>query len=78
MAVAKLKIPGEEFNRAVTAAFAAAAQEALDHGASIFYTSEGLNIMEQPDGRCFEIRFIPLAPAAENYEVLRELARRAA
>jgi hypothetical protein len=76
--MAKLKIPSEEFYRAVSAGFAAAAQEALDHGASIFYTDDGLNVMEQPDGRRFEIRFIPSAPDDENYEVLRELARQAA
>jgi hypothetical protein len=34
--------------------------------------------MEQPDGRRFEIRFIPGAPSGENYEIVRELSRRAA
>jgi hypothetical protein len=34
--------------------------------------------MEQPDGRRFEIRWIPGACAGENYEILRELKRHAA
>jgi hypothetical protein len=31
-----------------------------------------------PDGRKFEIRFIPGAPHERNYEVLRELGKSAA
>jgi hypothetical protein len=34
--------------------------------------------MEQPDGRRFEIEWIPGAPAAENFRILRELRARAA
>jgi hypothetical protein len=29
--------------------------------------------MELPDGRKFEIRYVPGAPRDQNYEVLREL-----
>ena len=35
----------------------------------------GLNVMEQPDGRKFEIRWIPGAPSGSNYEILCELRR---
>jgi hypothetical protein len=34
--------------------------------------------MECPDGRRFEIRWIPGAPSGENYEVIRELTAHAA
>jgi len=34
--------------------------------------------MELPDGRRFEIRWIPGAPGGQNYEVVRELKTRAA
>ena len=34
--------------------------------------------MEQPDGRRFEIRFIPNAPGEQNYEMIREIAATAA
>jgi hypothetical protein len=34
--------------------------------------------MEQPDGRRFEIRYIPNAPGETNHEVVRELSSRAA
>jgi len=73
-------IHSEEFTKAVQAAVAAGREETLRAGVSLFYrdSSSGLNLMEQPDGRKFEIRFIPGAPADRNYEVVRELAKVAA
>ena len=34
--------------------------------------------MQYPDGRRFEIRWVPEAPSGENYEVIRELTAHAA
>src|SRR5260370_22597656 len=49
-------------------------EETLAAGLPLFYLDdEGLNVMEQPDGRRFEIGWIPGAPSGENYEVLREV-----
>ncbi len=69
-----------EFDEAIKASSARARQEALDAGVPVFYldSASGLNIMEQPDGRKFEIRWVPGAPRDRNYEVLRELGRSAA
>ena len=68
-----------EFDEAVRAAGKQAFNEALAAGLSVFYIdSEGLDVMEQPDGRRFEIRWLPGAPSGENYEVIRELTARAA
>jgi hypothetical protein len=51
----------------------------LAAGLSVFYLDdEGLDVMEQADGRRFEIRWIPGAPSGENYEILREIKKRAA
>ncbi len=52
-----------------------ARNEALARGAAVFYQDEetGGEIMQQPDGRRFEIRFIADAPRDENYEIVREL-----
>ena len=49
-------------------------QETLD-AVPIFFidSASGLNIMEEPDGRKFEIRWVPGAPRDCNYEVVREL-----
>jgi len=73
-------ILSDEFDQAVKAAGARAVQETLAAGVPIFYldSASGLNIMEQPDGRKFEIRWVPGAPQDRNYEVLRELGRTAA
>ena len=64
-----------EFDEAVKAAVAEAVRETLAAGVSIFYldSASGLDIMELPDGRKFEIRYVPGAPRDQNYEVLREL-----
>jgi hypothetical protein len=49
----------------------------LAAGLPVFYLDkDGLDVMEQPDGRRFEIRWIPGAPSGSNYEVLGELGPR--
>lgn len=68
-----------EFLEAVSAAGHQAFQESLAMGLPVFYLDDaGLNLMELPDGRRFEIRWIPGAPAGANYEIVREVSRRAA
>jgi len=73
-------ILGDDFTAAVRAAGARAREETLKAGVPVFYrdSASGLEVMEQPDGRRFEIRFLPGAPRERNYEVLRELGRTAA
>ena len=69
----------KEFDDAVRAAGRRAFEETLASGLSVFYLDdEGLNVMEQPDGRRFEICWIPGAPSGENYKILREVKPRAA
>ena len=69
----------DEFDRAVAAAGRAAFHEALAAGYPVFYSdADGLNVMQLPDGRRFEICWIPRAPSGKNYEIIRELKVRAA
>jgi hypothetical protein len=69
----------KEFDEAVRAAGHQAFLETLAAGLPVFYVdTEGLNVMQYPDGRRFEIRWIPGAPSGENYEVIRELTAPAA
>jgi hypothetical protein len=69
----------KEFDDAVREAGRRAFDEALAAGLSVFYLdSDGLNVMEQADGRRFEIRWLPGAPSGENYEIIREVKARAA
>ncbi len=70
----------DDFEEQVKAAIKTAVEETLRAGVPIFYRDHemGLEIMEQPDGRKFEIRYIPGAPRDRNFEVLRELSRTAA
>jgi hypothetical protein len=50
----------EEFDRAVSAAGNAAFHETLAAGYPVFYLdADGLEVMELPDGRRFEIGWIP-------------------
>jgi hypothetical protein len=65
----------EEFTAAIIAAGARARLETLKAGVPVFYLDRerGLDIMEQPDGRKFEICFIPNAPGESNYRIVREL-----
>jgi hypothetical protein len=57
-----------------------ARQESLALGLPVFYRDPptGMDLMEQADGRRFEIRYIPGAPRDQNFEVLRELTASAA
>ena len=70
----------KEFDEAVRAAGHQAFLETLAAGLSVFCRDDddGLNVMQCPDGRRFEIRWIPGAPSGENYEVIRELTAHAA
>jgi hypothetical protein len=70
----------DDFEDAVIAAIDHARRETLAAGVPIFYLDRehNLNIMEHPDGRKFEVRFIPGAPGDKNYEILRELVQTAA
>jgi hypothetical protein len=77
--MAAYEFASKEFDDAVRAATRRAFEETLAAGLPVFYLDdEGLNVMEQPDGRRFEIRWIPGAPSGENYEVLREVKQRGA
>jgi hypothetical protein len=70
----------DTFDRTVKAAVAQARKETLAAGVPLFYhdSVSDRDVMERPDGRIFEIRFIPGAPRESHYEVLRELGRNAA
>jgi hypothetical protein len=68
-----------EFHEAVRAATREAFAETLAAGLPVFYTDDdGLNSMQLPDGRKFEIRWKPGAPSGENYEIIREVTAHAA
>jgi hypothetical protein len=77
--MAAYEFASKEFDDAVRAAGRKAFEESLAAGLPVFYLDDdGLNVMEQPDGRRFEIRWIPGAPSGGNYEILREVKQRAA
>lgn len=65
----------EEFKAAIIAAGRQARIETLQAGVPVFYKDfrRDIEIMEMPDGRKFEIRYIPGAPADSNHEVIRQL-----
>jgi hypothetical protein len=68
----------KEFDEAVRAAGRRAFEATLAAGLPVFYLDrEGLDVMEQPDGRRFEIRWIPGGPSGSNFQVLREVKPRA-
>ena len=68
-----------EFDEAVRAAGHQAFLETLAAGLPVFYLDDdSLDLMQLPDGRKFEIRWIPGAPGGENYEVIREVTAHAA
>lgn len=71
---------GDEVTAVFQAATAQAGKDLLAAGIPIFYrdSEAGLNVMEQPGGRKFEIRYVAGAPRERNYEVVRELDRSAA
>jgi hypothetical protein len=70
----------ETFDLTVKAAVAQARKETLAAGVPLFYrdSASGRDVMELPDGRVFEIRFVPGASRENHYEVLHELGRSAA
>jgi hypothetical protein len=69
----------QEFTAAIVSAGARACLETLEAGVPVFYRdwNRNLDIMEQPDGRKFEVCFIAGAPRETNYRVIRELERAA-
>jgi hypothetical protein len=68
-----------EFDAAAYAAGHRAFEETLAAGLPVFYRDDdGLNAMLLPDGRKFEIRWIPGAPAGKNFEIVREVTAHAA
>ncbi len=70
----------QEFTAAIVSAGARARLETLKAGVPVFYRDWKLNldVMEQPDGRKFEVFFITGAPRETNYRVIRELDETAA
>jgi hypothetical protein len=78
MAVA-YEFDSPEFDAAVAAAGHQAFLDTLAAGLPVFYEDDdGINAMLLPDGRKFEIRWIPGAPSGENYEIVREVTAHAA
>jgi hypothetical protein len=65
----------QEFTAAIISAGARARLETLEAGVPVFYRDWKLHldVMEQPDGRKFEVCFIAGAPREVNYRVIREL-----
>jgi len=68
-----MDIFSKEFDDAVRAAVKAACEENLRAGIPLFYREAGVDVKEMPDGRKFEIRFIPHVPDECNYEIVREI-----
>jgi len=70
----------EEFIQSIVRAGAQARIETLQAGVPVFYWDydRKLDIMELPNGRKYEIRFIPGAPRESNYEIIREIEETAA
>jgi hypothetical protein len=74
-----LNLLSEEFSRAASAAWNRARQDALKNGQPVFFQGEdGRYILEQPDGKRYEIRFLPGVPRDANFEIVRELPATAA
>jgi hypothetical protein len=74
------EIFSDEFDAAVKSACVRAREETLKAGVPIFYrdAAAGIDVMEQTDGRKFQIRFVAGAPRESNYEVVGEIGRTAA
>jgi hypothetical protein len=74
-----LNLLSEEFAQAASAAWNRARQDALENGQPVFFQNEdGRYVLEQPNGKRFEIRFRPGAPRDANFEIVRELPATAA
>ncbi len=75
---------GKFFEADFTAAVKAAGNQArlatLQAGVPVFYRdfARKLDVMEEPDGRKYEIRFIRGATGEQTFEVLRQLEEIAA
>lgn len=70
----------DAFSAAIVAAGSRARLETLKAGIPVFYwdRKQNLEVMEQPDGRKFEVCYIADAPRESNYRVIRELDQTAA
>ena len=75
-----LDVFSEEFDRKLLEAGMRAREESFAAGIPVFYLDRelGVDIMEHPKGRRFEIRWIPGSPRDRNYEIIRELQATAA
>ena len=77
--MAAYKFASDEFIEAVRAGTHKAFLETLQAGLPVFYTDrDGLEVMELPDGRRFEIWWNSASTTGQNYDVVREIAARAA
>ena len=75
----ELDFLSDEFDEAVRQAGSRAFKATLAAGLPVIYLDDNnLEVMELPDGRKFEIRWIPGAPSGSNYEIIRELTAAAA
>ena len=59
------------FAQEAYAAGHAAFLETLAAGLPVFYLDDGVELMERPDGRRFEIRWIADASYPNNYDIIR-------
>ena len=75
-----LEIGSEEFTRQMQENARREVEKSFAAGIPVFYKDweTGMDIMEHPKGRRFEIRYIPGAPRDRNYEIIRELQASAA
>lgn len=71
----EFSVLSEEFSRQAAEAGNQARLQLLKQGIPVFYQDEetGIEIMEQPDGRRFEIQYVSGAPRFQNYKIIREL-----
>ena len=77
--MAVLDFASGDFDQAAYNAGRSAFVEMLARGLPVFYVdSEGMNVLELPDGRRFEICWLPGGAPTANYEIVRELKARAA
>lgn len=70
----------ERFKEEIRLAGGRARIETLRAGIPVFYRdiARNMEIMERPNGRKFEIRFLDTTSGDRNYEILRELDETAA
>jgi hypothetical protein len=75
--MAELDIFSDDFTRKAEFAWDQARAASLQRGIPVLYRDHrtGVEVMERPDGRRFEIRFIEGAPRGRHYEILRELSQ---